>query len=284
MNTKSFILFFLFIVSGNIFSQKKQSLPQIYAAPPVTVVQPFKVDSLNLKGEKFSAKDMLKMSLSIPEQEAFVRPLKADTAGYFFPEKPTEKNTIMQLFTFNVSADRYAKGTLKITSPGMMEIYVDGKLVATKATEEKTFRSDKKSVTASLTPYPQQSRVVIKMIVTGKDESITTLKEDVPPTFKVEIENEKNDSLTVFSFSNTDKRFVNFTDMMLGKRVTNIRVSPEGEYALIFYWNTFGDKGTSTTELYNIKAKSTVLIDTDGAKKQLNWMPESEKLFYISKT
>ncbi|GHV15074.1 peptidase S9 [Bacteroidia bacterium] len=284
MNTKLFISFLLLIVSGNTFSQKKQSLPQIYAAPPVTVVQPFKVDSLNLKGEKFSEKDMLKMSLSIPGREVFVRPLKADTAGYFFPEKPADKNTTIQLFAFNVSTDRYAKGTLKVTTPNMMEIYVDGKLAATKATEEKTFRNDKKSVTASLTPYPEQSQVVIKMIVTGKDEPITTLKEDVPPTFKVEIENEKNDSLTVFSFSNSDKRLVNFTDMMLGKRVTNIRISPEGQYILISYRNTFGEKGSSTTELYNIKAKSSVLIDTDGAKRQLSWMPKSEKLFYISKT
>lgn len=284
MNTKLFISFLLLIISGNTFSQKKQSLPQIYAAPPVTVVQPFKVDSLNLKGEKFSEKDMLKMSLSIPGREAFVRPLKADTAGYFFPEKPADKNTTIQLFTFNVSTDRYAKGTLKVTTPNMMEIYVDGKLAATKATEEKTFRNDKKSVTASLTPYPEQSQVVIKMIVTGKDEPITTLKEDVPPTFKVEIENEKNDSLTVFSFSNSDKRFVNFTDMMLGKRVTNISISPEGQYILISYRNTFGEKGSSITELYNMKAKSSVLIDTNGAKRQLSWMPKSEKLFYISKT
>ncbi len=284
MNSKSLILLFLLIISGNIFSQKKESLPQIYATPPVAVVQPFKVDSLNLKGEKFSEKDILKMLLSIPEQEAFVRPLKADTAGYFYPEKPAEKNTIIQLFTFNVSANRYAKATLKVTTPNMMEIYVDGKLAATKATEEKTFRTDKKSVTATLTPYPQESRVVIKMISTGKDESITTLKEDVPPTFKVEIENEKNDSLTVFSLSNSGKRLVGFTDMMLGKRVTNIRISPEGQYALISYRNTFGEKGVSTAELYNIKTKSSVLIDTDGAKKQLDWMPKSEKLFYVSKT
>ncbi len=284
MNTKSFILFFLLIVSGNVFSQKKQSLPQIYATPPVTVIQPFKVDSLDLKGEKFSDKDMLKMALTIPAQESFVRPLKADTAGYFFPEKPTEKNTVMQLFSFNVSANRYAKATLRVTTPNMMEIYVDGKLAATKATEEKTFRTDKKSVTATLTPYPQESRVVIKMMATGKDESIMTLKEDVPPTFKVEIENEKNDSLTVFSLSNSDKRLVNFTDMMLGKRVTNIRISPQGQYALIFFRNTFGEKGVSTTELYNIKTKSSVLMDTDGAKRQLDWMPKSEKLFYISKT
>ena len=283
MNSKSLILLFLLIISGNIFSQKKESLPQIYATPPVAVVQPFKVDSLNLKGEKFSEKDILKMLLSIPDQEAFVRPLKADTAGYFYPEKPAEKNTIMQLFTFNVSANRYAKATLKVTTPNMMEIYVDGKLAATKATEEKTFRTDKKSVTATLTPYPQESRVVIKMISTGKDESITTLKEDVPPTFKVEIENEKNDSLTVFSLSNSGKRLVGFTDMMLGKRVTNIRISPEGQYALISYRNTFGEKGVSTAELYNIKTKSSVLIDTDGAKKQLDWMPKSEKLFYVSK-
>jgi dipeptidyl aminopeptidase/acylaminoacyl peptidase len=227
---------------------------------------------------------MLKMSLTVPSQNAFVRPLKADTAGYFYPEKPAKKNTTIQLFSFYVSADRYAKGTLRITTPNMMEIYVDGKLAATKTTQEKTFRSDRKDIKTTLTPYPQSSRVVIKMITTGQDESIKTLKEDVPPTFKVEIENEDNDSLTIFSVSNTDKRFINFTDMMLGKRVTNVRISPEGLYALISYRNTFGEKGVSTTELYNTKTGNSILIDTDGGKRQLGWMPKSEKLYYVQKT
>ncbi|MDR1714993.1 MAG: prolyl oligopeptidase family serine peptidase [Prevotella sp.] len=257
-----------------MFSQTKQKLPQIYAAPPVAVINPLIVDSTNLKGDKYSEKELLKMSLTIPEQTAFVRPLKSDTAGYFYAEKPREGYTF-QLFSFYVQADRYAKLSLKITSPNMFELYVDGKLSTSKTTREENFRNEKE-VTAAFNPYPLSSRVVIKLLASAEDKS--------SPIFKIVLENEKDDDKTTFSVQNTSKRFVNFTDMLLGKRVTNTSMSPNGQYALISYRNTFGEKSVSTTELYNVSTGKQVLLDTDGSKKQLSWMPVSEKMFYLLKT
>ncbi|SBV93722.1 prolyl oligopeptidase family serine peptidase [uncultured Dysgonomonas sp.] len=257
-----------------MFSQIKQKLPQIYAAPPVAVINPLIVDSTNLKGDKYSDKELLKMSLTIPEQTAFVRPLKSDTAGYFYAEKPREGYTF-QLFSFYVQADRYAKLSLKITSPNMFELYVDGKLSTSKTTREENFRNEKE-VTATFNPYPLSSRVVIKLLASAEDKS--------SPIFKIVLENEKDDHKTTFSVLNTSKRFVNFTDMLLGKRVTNTSMSPNGQYALISYRNTFGEKSVSTTELYNVSTGKQVLLDTDGSKKQLSWMPVSEKMFYLLKT
>lgn len=257
-----------------MFSQIKQKLPQIYAAPPVAVINPLIVDSTNLKGDKYSEKDLLKMNLTIPEQTAFVRPLKSDTAGYFYAEKPREGYTF-QLFSFYIQADRYAKLSLKITSPNMFELYVDGKLSTSKTTREENFRNEKE-VTAAFNPYPLSSRVVIKLLASAEDKS--------SPIFKIVLENEKGDDKTTFSVQNTSKRFVNFTDMLLGKRVTNTSMSPNGQYALISYRNTFGEKSVSTTELYNVSTGKQVLLDTDGSKKQLSWMPVSEKMFYLLKT
>lgn len=269
----SVIALCLILVIG-MFSQTKQKLPQIYAAPPVAVINPLIVDSTNLKGDKYSEKELLKMSLTIPEQTAFVRPLKSDTAGYFYAEKPREGYTF-QLFSFYVQADRYAKLSLKITSPNMFELYVDGKLSTSKTTREENFRNEKE-VTAAFSPYPLSSRVVIKLLASAEDKS--------SPIFKIVLENEKDDNKTTFSVQNTSKRFVNFTDMLLGKRVTNTSISPNGQYALISYRNTFGEKSVSTTELYNVSTGRQVLLDTDGSKKQLSWMPVSEKMFYLLKT
>lgn len=276
MRHKIFSLLICFFVIMGLSAQKKYSPTEIYTTPPVSVFNPLEIDSINVKGERFTEKDLLKMLVTIPEQTAFVRPLKSDPEGFFYPEKPQENATTVQLISFYVNADRYAKGTLRVTTPNMLEIYIDGKLVASKTTKESTFRSDKKDITATLNPYPQSSRVVIKLLASAKDE--------VPATLKIEVENEKSDSLSTFSFVNTNNRFVNFSDMLLGKRVTNISLSPEGQYALIFYRNTLGEKSVSSTELYNIKTASSILIDTDGSRRQLAWMPRSEKLFYISKT
>lgn len=276
MKLRSFILFVSLIVTVTFSAQKKQSLSQIYTTAPVVVVSPLKIDTVNLKGESFTEKDLLKMKMSIPEQNSFVRPLKADEEGFFYPEKPQDDKTMMQLISFYVSSDRYAKGTLRITTPNMLEIYIDDKLAASKTTKESTFRSDKKDITTSITPYPKQNRIVIKLLTSAKDE--------VPPTLKIEIENEKSDSLTDFVTSNASKRYVNFTDMLLGKRVSNASLSSGGQFALISFKNTLGEKSVTSTELYNVKTGSSTLIDTDGSKRQLSWMPGSEKMFYVSKT
>ncbi|MDR1883690.1 MAG: prolyl oligopeptidase family serine peptidase [Prevotella sp.] len=260
--------------AAGAFSQSKQKLSQIYAAPPVAVMDPLIVDSTNLKGEKYSEKDLLKMNLAIPEQAAFVRPLKSDTAGYFYAEKPKE-GSAFQLFSFHVNSDRYAKLSLKITSPNMFELYVDNKLSASKTTKEENFRNEKE-VTAAFTPYPLSARVVIKLLSSSEDKS--------SPIFKIVLEKEKDDTLTTFTASDTNKRYANFTDMLLGKRVTNVSMSPNGRYALISYRNTFGEKSVSTTCLYNVSTGNQILIDTDGGKKQLGWTPASEKIFYALKT
>ena len=144
MKFRSVILLLNLIVALTLFGQKKESLLQAYTTPPITIVNPLKIDSVNLKGEKFSESDLLKMSISIPEQSAFVRPLKADSDGFLYPEKPQDGAFSLQLISFYITSDRYAKGTLRVTSPNMLEIYIDGKLAASKITKEKTFRSDKK--------------------------------------------------------------------------------------------------------------------------------------------
>lgn len=274
MNSRFFLIFTLIFIAISLFSQKKQVLTDIYTLSPVAVTNPLVVDSLNLKGEKYSAKDMLAMSLTIPEQSDFVRPLKSDTAGYFYAEKP-KVGSSFQLFSFYVSGDRYAKLNLKITSPNMLELYVDGKLVTSKFTKEDNLRAEKE-ITATFSPYPLSSRVVIKLLSSSEDKAT--------PVVKIALENEKDDSQTIFSVANTNKRTVNFTDMLLGKRVTSTSISPNGQYLLIGYRNTFGEKSLSTTDLYDIKTGNAVQIDIDNKKKQLGWLPSNNKLFYISKT
>lgn len=274
MNLRYLFLSLCILLTASLSAQKKQKLSQLYTTTsPVEIESPFMVDSVNLKGEKYADKDLLKTNLTIPKQTAFSLPLKADTAGYFFPPKP-EKGSAFQLFSFYVNSDRYGKGTLKVASPNMLEVYVDGKLSTSKTTKENNLGSEK-DVSVSLNPYPLNNRIVIKLLSSADDKATTALK--------VTIENEKSDSLTNFTISDTNKRYVNFTDMMLGKRVTNTSMSPKGQYLLISYRNTFGEKGTSTTELYEVKTGKSLLIDTDGTKRQLSWMPRTEKLFYLAK-
>ncbi len=271
MKLRIFLFCFLLIPLLSAYSQKKQRLSEIYTMAPVKVVNPVMMDSVNLKGNKFSDKDFLKMNLNIPEQSSFVRPLKSDTAGYFFLEKP-ETGLQIQLFSFYIHADRYAKGTLRVTSPNMFEIYIDGKSVGSKTSKEDNNRTEKDATVPFGPVYPSLNRVVIKLLATSEDK-VNTLK--------ITLENDKDDSVTNFTAQNTDKRVMTFSDTFLGKRVTRTAISPNGSYALISYRNTVGEKNLYSTELYNIKTGKRVLIDTNNGKQQLGWMPVSERLFYL---
>jgi dipeptidyl aminopeptidase/acylaminoacyl peptidase len=72
-------------------------------------------------------------------------------------------------------------------------------------------------------------------------------------------------------------------DVILGKRVTDITVSPQGNYALINYAENHGTSSTVSTELVAIKTGRRVVVDRGRQKAQLRWMPKTEKLYFVQR-
>lgn len=274
MKTRFILLFVCLLSVYSLYSQGKQEISQLYTTTPIEVLAPFEIDKANLKGEKFSDKDLLKMKISVPPQSAFSREIVPNKTGYFQIEKLNEKASF-HLFSFYVNSNRYGKGTLKITSPNMLEIYVDGKLVQSKTTLEDSLRLAKE-VSTTLTPYPNTNRVVIKLLDPEKNK--------FPASMKVVLENDRKDLTTIFNIAHTDKRPFSFLDVLTGNRVTNAQISPNGQYVILTYANSFDGKTTYSKELYTVKTGRKVLIDPTNGKSQLGWMPQSEKLFYTLKT
>lgn len=269
MNIRPFLILTGLFALSNITAQKKQPLKEIYSVSPIRVTYPLKTDSVDIKGNKLTDANLLKMKVSIPEQDKFKQPLKADTAGYFNLEKPTE-DAAFHLFSFYTNTSHYAKGNLKVTSPNMFELYVDNKLVKSKTTKE----SDKKTakdLTTQIISYPKANRVTIKLLSTAKDT--------ITPCLKITIESQNKDTTTLFNIVNTDHRRIDFSDIILGKRLTNAQISPNGQYALLSYRNNFGEKSILSTELYNQKTGKSIQIG-DG-KPQLNWLPTTNKMYYV---
>lgn len=269
MNIRPFLILTGLFALSNITAQKKQPLKEIYSVSPIRVTYPLKTDSVDIKGNKLTDANLLKMKVSIPGQDTFKQPLKADTAGYFNLEKPAE-DAAFHLFSFYTNTSHYAKGNLKITSPNMFELYVDNKLVKSKTTKE----SDKKTakdLTTQIIAYPKANRITIKLLSTAKDT--------ITPCLKVTIESQNKDTTTLFNIVNTDHRRIDFSDIILGKRLTNAQISPNGQYAILSYRNNFGEKSILSTELYNQKNGKSIQIG-DG-KPQLNWLPTTNKMYYV---
>ncbi|MDR2918749.1 MAG: prolyl oligopeptidase family serine peptidase [Tannerella sp.] len=268
---KNCLLFCLMFFSLSV-SAKQEFLKQIYAMSPVVVVKPAEVDSVDRKDKKFADENMLKWNLTIPEQAYFTERYQADKDSFFLL-KAEEKNPYFQLFSFYVEADQYGKAKVEITSPNMLEIYINEKLVTSKTTIEDSLHQAK-AATADFDPYPQTCRVVIKLF-SQENASCTALK--------VAVENDKSDSERLLSFSEKAQRKMVIDDAIKGKRVSGISVSPSGNYVLISYTNNHGARSSYSTELYIVKSGKRVMIDTDRRKQQLNWMPKTEQLYYIRK-
>jgi dipeptidyl aminopeptidase/acylaminoacyl peptidase len=271
MKNKSITFVAAFLFVATLTAQTNQLLVELFGTVPVHVAPPLVIDSTNIRGDAYSAKELLKTLLSIPEHAAFTNSYAIGTDGYFHLKKP-EKHSTLQLFSFYVSANRYAKGTLKITSPNMLQLFVDGKLVKSKTERHDSIRTDK-NLQAYVAPYPASSHIVIKLLASADDK--------IEPAFKVEVESaDKHDSVTVFQFGEAPIRRITFADMLTGERVTGIAPSPQGKYILISYRNSTGKNSTTYTELFDVRKGSRITIDLNGSRQQLSWMPQSERLFY----
>ena len=266
------VIFLLLILPFLSISAQQEPLRQIYATNQVAVVKPAEVDSINSKDKKFSDNDLLKWNLTIPEQQFFNITYETDKDGFFrldtFKKKP-----FFQLFSFYVEADQYGKARVKVTSPNMLEIYVNDKLESSKTTTEDSLHLAKE-VTADFAPYPQTSRIVIKLFS----------QENAPcPALKVIVENDKSDQQRTFSFSGKAQRKMILDDAIKGKRVSGISVSPSGNYVLVSYTDNFGARSSYSSELYSMKTGKRLIVDRERQKRQLNWMPKSEQLYYLRK-
>ena len=248
------------------FTQEITILNALQATNPVAVANPFEVDSVNRKQEKFKPENLLNMSLSIPEQTAFTQHYAADTAGYFHVET-IEGKASLQLISFYVHANRYGKANIKITSPNPFTVFVNDKQAATKTSVEDSLHLAKEA-TATCEPYPQTARVVVKLFAPeGRDASL-----------KIAVENTNDTLKRTLSANNEPKRGMILDDVIKGKRVSQVSVSPQGRYVLISYSENYGERYVASTELYNVKTGRRVTIDTERRKTQLQWMPQSEKL------
>lgn len=266
------IIFLLLILPFLSVSAQQEPLKQIYAMGLVPVVKPAEVDSVNSKDKKFTDNDLLKWNLTIPEQQFFNKIYEADDDGFFHPET-SEKKPYFQLFSFYVETDQYGKARVKVTSPNMLEIYVNDKLESSKTTTEDSLHLAKE-VTADFTPYPQTSRIVIKLFS----------QENTPcVALKVVVGNDKSDQQRTLLFSGKAQRKMILDDAIKGKRVSGISVSPSGNFALVSYTDNFGARSSYTTELYTIKTGKRVVVDRGRQKRQLSWMPKSERLYYLRK-
>lgn len=270
---RNFALFiFAFLAVLSVSAQQVFTPGEVNYFGPIAVQKPILLDSTNLDNKKYSNELLLANSISFPAQERFTTVLKPDAEG-FFNLKKEHKGDAFHLISFNISANKYSKGKLTVTSPNMLEMWIDDEKVSTK-TQQNDSLHQSGSVDKDLKGFTNNSRVVIKLLATA-DEKIN-------PTLKIEVKTELDDSLTQYTFANKAIRRINIKDILEGKRVNGSSISPSGRFVLLRLNETLpGGENKGTIEVYDTKQGKAIMSEASG-RSQLAWMPKSDLLYYVA--
>jgi hypothetical protein len=118
MKTKLFLLVLCLFAWGSSVSQNKLNITKVNATYPVVVINPLMVDSANLKGEKFEAKQLLETTF-LAKKADFKEEISSDSSNTIFFQKAKDGNEL-RLFSFNVNVNKHAKLKVSVTSTGLL--------------------------------------------------------------------------------------------------------------------------------------------------------------------
>ncbi|MFR9166189.1 MAG: prolyl oligopeptidase family serine peptidase [Dysgonomonas sp.] len=266
------LLFVSLLLSAYAYSQKKLTLDKIYTAKTtVDVMMPIMLDSTNLKKQKFEYKDLLASQVDLPEQEDFTEEIRAEVMREYFFFRKAQNKPQFRFFNFQINTGRYGKLNLKIASPSMFELYINGKKEISKTSIQDSI-SSAKVAEKLFTSLPGTNDIVIKYL------SLPTNK--APEGIKVTVETQGKDSVTDFNISYEGKRNVTIEDMLSGKRAINSHISPNGDY-ILSHIKDVSTKGKTTYyyELTDVKTLKSIRINTAKA----GWMKSVNKYYYTNK-
>ncbi len=267
------VTLFVFNVSAkndSIFSPQQIAM---YGA--ISIKKPILLDSVDLKGKKFTDKKILSTAINFPAQSKFTTTLTANNKNCFHWQKPTNQKAFY-LLSFYLNNDNRGKAKLKVISTDMFELYIDGKKKKDKKSVEDSLHLAK-AVTTNLKNRINSKRVVIKYLADAKNK--------VAPNLKIEILTNSSQANKPYRFSSSLKRRITIEDVMVGKRVNHISVSPTGRFAILRF-SDVNEKGkrTNTTEVFDNKKNKTIFSEKSENKSQFGWMPKSDMIrFFISK-
>ncbi len=260
----------LLFFSGSIMAQTKFSPTEVTTFNPITIQSPILLDSVNLSDKAFSKELLLSSSINFPAPEKFTGKMIPDTTGFFRLSKPKVGDAI-HLVSFFLSADRYGKGKVTVTSPNPLELWIDNVKRATKNAADDSLHLAG-SVDAVLNGFINNSRVVIKLLSSSDDHNDAMLKIEVRP--------EDTDSLLVYTFNQEKRRRIDIKDILEGKRVSGSSISPSGRFVMLSLRETLpGGENRSLTEIHDTQ-KGRIIFSEPISRPQLGWMPKSDLLYY----
>ena len=213
---------------------------------PITITAdaPYQTDSLDNKGNKFSATILNDHATRAFALQEVITTLESGVAL-----EAVDSMQTLRVLQFGVRSNRYAKATLNIKNLKNYRVFVNGRAGSTALT---------------MTPGHYDVRLVCLHEKESKD------------SVNISVIGENLEGIEVNPIS---KRPYLMAEMMQGKRTYNARISPSGKYLVTYYQHTMEDgKNFYRTVLSETESQRT--IASYGSYVDYNWVRTQDVLYF----
>ncbi|MCL3780415.1 S9 family peptidase [Prolixibacteraceae bacterium JC049] len=267
----------LAIMGLGLFSAQAQDIDNWLLTGPVKTQIPAFAAKGDINFKKFERKNLLQ-SIKIKASETAISEgstilLKNETFKWNNVTVPTDSllktdTSKDQLFflTSYLETSRWQKGALTIESNAMIEIFVNGKSKGTKTSEE----WGKKKV--SLTLDRGKHTIGVRLLANND-----TIK------FHAKWKSDEDFEEAPVAFSIAPERALQISDIVDGKRLGSISISPSGKYAKIYRSTALpGGKSTGYYAIMDLATKKNIQIIRNPKIYSLKWLPTTDRLSYTT--
>ena len=297
-------ILFLFVLSFFPVSAqdtaKYPAVPTCMVSGPVFLQKPVMSDSVNIFGNRYDVKQMLKTNISPVVFRRGAVAVNADSSnGYFTINHIPDVRASLYFFNFTVTAASFVKTKLKITSPQAVEVYVNDEKVTDKSSIQKSLEKAA-STEWSLALEPRQYKITVKCLLLANDSLPPSVKMGLEPVEtgrapsvdmetvetghapSLGLETKKTGRAPSLQITAAQvKRPFTIYDVLEGERPSGITVSTDGKYAMLRSVIVL-PKGKSNTmaKIFNLATGKSILNSSED--KGWRWMPKGSRMYFTS--
>lgn len=265
------ILSILLAIGAAAFSVMADThITSFKCAPPVTLYPPDVPNSMEMDLTELHMMARKDLPLRFLRATEGWTTLTTDDYGMLALPKATEHPLLYTLAT-RIRAPRFSKGVLKVFSNVRNDIFVNGKYIANISAPKIQLAYTLNELEITLNPEADNEIQI----------NILSMPEDfVAPEFTLEyIPNEEFEEIAVEEGADIPRRF-SILGAMLGEKVSQTSISPDGKYMIVNYIDISSKNDTiSRAELIETQTGKLLTGDLNPLAR---WMPKGSKIYYPS--
>lgn len=252
-----------------------QSMNQWLSLTPIEIEHPAFGSTKNVNNKAFTNALLLENSSInignlVPDKdkgENFFHNLRwtsATQTGDTITSPENKNGFTLNYYATYFSNSEWMKGKIDFQLFGNTEIYVDGVKKITVTDEKPT------------------TKTIIQDWIPGKHSIIVKTTTQGGKIFTARFKAEKEFKNIPVTFTESPKRGENIYDVLNGKRVNRLDMSPSGKYAIVGITNTVDGQANYTTTVYRVADKETVYSFYSGVSN-LQWIPGKDQISFFQK-